>query len=571
MWQKFIPTWFTPFIQHPKTALPDLSAGLMMAILVIPQSLGYAMLAGLPPVMGLYSAIVPTLVYAYIGSSSVNALGPVAITAVMTGGALSAYSLGSVQYVQMAITLALMVGVILLVACALRLGWIMQFISRGVSAGFVSGAAVLVIISQLKHLIGLPVVGDNLITMLKNLHGVSTWIKPTTAILGVVLLALLIINRYRTNWLWGFLSGHAKDLAKQFFAVGCVVLLIVLHHVINWEHYDVAVLSALPHHLVAPQLPIINTRVITELLPSALLISLIAFVSSATVAGNIARTRKESFNHTQELKGLGLANIASSLFGGFAVTGGLSRTSLNIMLGAKSPLASVICAIGVLVIMVFFGAYMAGLPYALLSAVIISSMIAMVDTDTFKTSLSYDKTEALNFGASFVGCLLFGLNMGLIFGLLVSFAGIIYRSHRVHIAVVGQVEGSEHFRNVLRHKVRTFEGVLLLRIDENLYFGNTQSVKDKLNELIGKHPAHDIVIIMTAVNHLDLSAQEMLTTLNQELSLTQKRLHFSEIKGPVMDKLKHTPLLTQLGGQVFLSTNEAICHLTCQNRPKYND
>lgn len=537
-----------------------------MAILVIPQSLGYAMLAGLPPVMGLYSAIVPTLVYAYIGSSSVNALGPVAITAVMTAGALSSYSLGSLQYVQMAISLAFLVGVILVIASLLRLGWIMQFISRGVSAGFVSGAAVLVIIGQLKHLVGLPIVGDNLISMLKNLQGVSTWIKPNTAILGVILLALLIINRYRADWLWGFLSGHAKALAKQFFAVVCVVVLIVLHHKLNWSSLDVAVLSALPHHLVAPQLPLLNTRVIMELLPSALLISLIAFVSSATVAGNIARTRKQHFDNTQELKGLGFANVASSLFGGFPVTGGLSRTSLNIMLGAKSPLASIICAIGVLIIMVFFGAYMAGLPYALLSAVIMSSMIAMVDTDTFKTSLAYDKGEALNFGASFLGCLLFGLNMGLIFGLLVSFAGIIYRSHRVHIAVVGQVGNSEHFRNILRHQVRTFEGVLLMRIDENLYFGNAQSVKDKLNQLMSQHPAHDIVIIMTAVNHLDLSAQEMLTALNQELKNNQKRLHFSEIKGPVMDKLKDTPLLSQLGGQVFLSTSDAIQHLTQQNQ-----
>lgn len=561
MWQKLTPAWLPAFIKEPKTALPDLSAGLMMAILVIPQSLGYAMLAGLPPVMGLYSAIVPTLVYAYIGSSSVNALGPVAISAVMTAGALSSYSLGSVQYVQMAISLAFLVGVILLIASALRLGWIMQFISRGVSAGFVSGAGVLVIIGQLKHLIGLPITGDSLMAMMTNLKGTDIWIKPQTALLGIPLFILLLINRYRPNWLWGLLNAHHTTFAKQFFAVGCVVVLIVLHHRLDWLSYDIAVLNALPNQLFLPRLPALNTDILTELLPSALLISLIAFVSSATVAGNIARTRKEPFNHTQELKGLGFANVASSLFGGFAVTGGLSRTSLNIMLGAKSPLASVICAIGVLVIMVFFGTYLAGLPYALLSAIIMSSMIAMIDLDTFKHALRYDKGEAISFGASFFGCLFFGLNMGLIFGLLVSFATIIYRFHHVHIAVVGQVGDSEHFRNVLRHKVRTFDDILIIRIDENLYFGNAQSVKDKLTELINGHPACHIVIIMTAVNHLDLSAQEMLHALNQELKIKQKYLHFSEIKGPVMDKLKDTPLLHELSGQVFLSTTDAINHL----------
>ena len=562
MWQKLIPNWLIPFIEQPKTTLPDISAGLMMAILVIPQSLGYAMLAGLPPVMGLYSAIVPTLVYAYIGSSSVNALGPVAITAVMTAGALSSYDLGSPQYIQMAITLALLVGVILLMASLLKLGWIMQFISRGVSAGFVSGAACLVIISQLKHLIGLPISGDSLIGMIKSLAHVETWIKPYTALLGIVLFALLVINRYRPHYLWGILPKNAQSIAKQFFAVGCVVVLIVLHHRLDWGNFDIATLSALPQELFLPRLPVLNTHILVELLPSALLIALIAFVSSASVAGNIARIRKQHFDNTQELKGLGFANVASSLFGGFPVTGGLSRTSLNIMLGAKSPLASVICGCGVLIIMLFFGGYMAGLPYVLLSAIIMSSMIAMIDLDTLKTALAHDKGEAINFGASFLGCVFFGLNMGLIFGLFVSFAGIIYRSHRVHIAVVGQVGDSEHFRNVLRHEVRTFDDVLLIRIDENLYFGNAQSVKDKLYQLINQHTACNIVIIMTAVNHLDLSAQEMLARLNQELYQMGKKLHFSEIKGPVMDSLAHTCLLKELSGQTFFSTSNAIQHLT---------
>lgn len=562
MWQKLIPHWLPPFIHAPKTALPDINAGLMMAILVIPQSLGYAMLAGLPPVMGLYSAIVPTLVYAYVGSSSVNALGPVAITAVMTAGALSSYSLGSLQYAQMAITLAMLVGVILLIASVLRLGWIMQFISRGVSAGFVSGAAFLVIISQLKHLIGLPISGDNLIGMIKSLSGVDVWIKPYTALLGVVLFALLVINRYRPRYLWGLLPKSAQSLAKQGFGVICVAVLILLHHKLDWGSFGIATLSALPTQLSLPRLPILNVRIILELLPSALLIALIAFVSSASVAGNIARIRKQSFDNTQELKGLGFANVASSLFGGFPVTGGLSRTSLNIALGAKSPLASIICAIGILIIMLFFGDYIAGLPYVLLSAIIMSSMIAMIDLDTLKTALAHDKSEAISFGASFLGCVFFGLNIGLIFGLFVSFAGIIYRSHRVHIAVVGQVGDSEHFRNVTRHKVRTFDGILLIRIDENLYFGNAQSVKDRLHQLISQNSASDIVIMMTAVNHIDLSAQEMLATFNQELHQVDKRLHLTEIKGPVMDILKDTTLLNELSGKVFLSTTDALRYLT---------
>ena len=546
-----------PFAKHPKQALPEITVGLIMAVLVIPQSLGYAMLAGLPPVMGLYTAITPVMVYAYIGSSSVNAIGPVAITAVMTAGALSAYSVGSQQYVQMAMSLAFLVGVILLIAHLLRLGWIMQFISRGVSAGFISGAAVLTIISQLKHLIGLPIMGDTLITMLKNLHGTHITIKPATALLGSLLLALFLVNQYRSRWFWGWLPDRLALFAKQFFAVACVVTLISLHHIIDWSSHDITVLSALPKGLSTPHLPILSIKVLSELLPSALLIALIAFVSSATISGNFARVRKEPFDNARELKGLGLANLTSSLFGGFPVTGGLSRTSLNVMVGANSPLASVICAIGVLVIMLFFGDYLAGLPYTLLSAIIMSSMIAMIDVATFKKTLRSDRSETISFATSFIVCVFFGLNFGLVAGLLTSFAMMIYRSHHVHIAVVGQV-GTGHYRNVLRHEATTFDEILMLRIDENLYFGNSSIVKDRLTALIQKSPAHDILISLIGVNHLDLSAQEMLISLNSEIKTQNKRLHLCEIKGPVMDMLISTPVIDELSGHTFLSFGEGV-------------
>lgn len=280
--------------------------------------------------------------------------------------------------------------------------------------------------------------------------------------------------------------------------------------------------------------------IIITLLPSALLIALIAFISCASVAGNLARIRHEPLAPNHELKGLGLANIASSLFGGFAVSGGISRTSMNATLGANTPLSSMVCVMGVLMIALFLGQFITGLPYAVLSAVIITPAIAI----------------------TFVACVGFGLNIGLITGLLVSFALIIYRSHRVHMAVVGQVGGSEHFRNVHRHDVQTFDNMTLILIDESLYLDNVATVRTALDDICREYlTTRHIVIIMTAVNHVDLFAQEMLADFNRTLIMDDEQLHFTEIKEPVMDALMHTPVIITLSGQVFLSIGMAVSAL----------
>lgn len=556
LWQKLLPAWIFPFLRHPRSALTDIHAGLMMAVLVIPQSLGYATLAGLPPVMGLYTAIAPTLVYAYLGSSSVNAVGPVAITAIMTSGALSAYGLSSTQYAQMAITLALMVGVLLWVASWFRLGWIMQFVSRGVATGFISGAAVLIVLSQLKHLFGAPIIGDSLLSIANNLTHTAQWLHPTTALLGGVSFVLLMVNKYQPKWLWGCLPSRYMTFGKRFFIVICVLLGSLL---VKQLTLDTRTLGALPTHFPLPSLPILHFHVIAQLLPSALLIALIVFISSATIAGNFARLRQEPFSNNKELQALGLANIASGLFGGFAVAGGVSRTSLNVSIGANSPLASVICPLGVLVILLYLGEYLSHLPYAILAAIIASSVVSMVDITTFKNAWQHDKAEALNFATTFVVCVVFGLNAGLVAGLLMSFAGVIYRSHHAHVAVLGQIGNSDHFRNILRHSAKTFDNLILIRIDESLYFGNVATIKDKIHQIHASYPnATDMVLVMTAVNHVDLSAQEMLSALNKTLVDNQQRLHFSEIKGPVMDVLKQTTLFDELSGQTFLSTAIAV-------------
>ncbi|MGO2997421.1 MAG: SulP family inorganic anion transporter [Moraxellaceae bacterium] len=557
---RLIPTWLR---HYPLAALPtDLVAGLVVGILVIPQSLGYAVLAGLPPVYGLYSAIVPVLVYAWLGSSNVQAVGPVAITAIMTASGLLPYAeQGTEQYALMASLLALMVGALLWIAGRLRLGWIMQFISRGVSAGFVSGAAVLIFVSQLKYLMAIPITGSSLVGYLSTMQHYVGQLHPLTLLIGVIAFALLVANRYASQWVWRtWLSPSYAKWAERLFPLVLLVIAIILSIILHWGSLGVATIGRIPHGLPSFTLPhMADLQEALKLLPTAGLMALIVFVSSSSVASTYARLRGESFDANHELTGLGLANLSGGLFQSFAVAGGFSRTAINADSGAKTPLASLVTVLVMIAALIAFSNALAPLPYALLGATIMASIIGLIDIATLKSAWQRDRLDGASFLAAFVGVLIFGLNTGLVIGLMVSFASLIWQSSKPHVAIVGQLGGTGHFRNINRHDVVTFDNLVMLRIDESLFFGNSESVHRRILNAMQQYPAaQEIILIMAAVNHIDLTAQEMLSTLNKELALQNKRLHFSFIKGPVMDIIGQTPLISELSGQVYLSTLDAV-------------
>ena len=560
---RLIPAWLR---QYRLADLPtDVIAGLVVGVLVIPQSLGYAVLAGLPPVYGLYAAIVPVIVYAWLGASNVQAVGPVAITAIMTASSLYPYAeQGTEQYVLMASLLALMVGALLWIAGQLKLGWIMQFISRGVSAGFVSGAAVLIFVSQLKYLTDIPIAGSSLIDYLSSMQMYARQLHPLTLIIGVIAFALLVANRYGKKWVWqSWLSASYAKWAERLFPLILLIIAIMLSISMQWSELGVATIGNIPQGMPSftlPHIPDFNEAL--NLLPTAGLMALIAFVSSSSVASTYARLRGETFDANRELTGLGLANLSGGFFQSFAVAGGFSRTAINVDSGAKTPFASFVTVLVMIAALIAFGSALAPLPYALLGATIMASLIGLIDVSTLRSAWQRDRLDAASFIAAFVGVLMFGLNTGLVIGLMMSFASLIWQSSQPHMAIVGQLGGTGHFRNINRHDVQTFKNLLILRIDESLFFGNTESVHRRILQAIRQYPeAQEIILIMAAVNHIDLTAQEMLSTLNQELAMQDKRLHFSFIKGPVMDIIGHTPLIDELSGQVYLSTIEAVSEL----------
>lgn len=557
---RLIPTWLR---QYQLSALPtDVIAGLVVGVLVIPQSLGYAVLAGLPPVYGLYAAIVPVLVYAWIGSSNVQAVGPVAITAIMTASSLHPYANeGTQQYILMASLLSLMVGTMLWLAGRLKLGWIMQFISRGVSAGFISGAAVLIFVSQLKYLTGIPIAGNGLIGYLSSMQMYARQLHPLTLVIGIIAFTLLFANRYASKWVWrSWLSASYAKWAERLFPLILLALAIILSMSLHWTTHGVATIGTIPQGLPSFTLPYLpDFHEALNLLPSAGLMALIIFVSSSSVASNYARLRGETFDANRELTGLGLANMAGGFFQSFTIAGGFSRTAINADSGAKTPVASLVTVLVMIAALIAFGHLLAPLPYALLGATIMTSIIGLIDMATLRSAWQRDRLDAASFLAAFIGVLIFGLNTGLVIGLMVSFASLIWQSSKPHVAVVGQLAGTGHFRNINRHDVVTFSNLLMLRIDESLFFGNSESVHRSVIQATRQYPdAQEIILIMSAVNHIDLTGQEMLISLNQELLNQKKHLSFSFIKGPVMDIIEHTPVITHLSGQVYLSTMDAV-------------
>ncbi len=559
-----VPRWLTNY--HKPNLLPDIIAGLVVGVLVIPQSLGYAVLAGLPPEYGLYASIVPVVVYAWTDSSNVQAVGSVAITAIMTASGLAEYADKGVEvYVSMATLLAVMVGAVLWLAGKFRIGWIMQFISRGVSSGFVSAAAVLIFVSQLKYFTGIPISGNTLVQSLISLVQNVTQLHPLTLLLGSIGFLLLLANKYMSKWLWQswLTKSHAKWMGR-LFPLLLVVVFITASAWLGWADAGVRVIGEIPSGLPQFSLPYLPTMAeFIHLLPTAGLMALIAFVSSSSVSSFYARQRRETFNANNELKALGLANLFGGFFQSFPVAGGFSRTAINVDSGANTPLASLVTTFVMLASLLFLGDVLSPLPYALLGATIMVSILGLIDYQTFAHAWQVDKLDAISMGVTFLAVLAFGLNIGLVVGLLTSFACLIWQSSQPHIAVVGVLEGTEHFRNINRHDVQTFDNLLIMRVDESLFFGNSQSVHQQIRQAMKEdYQSTEIVLIMSAVNHIDLTAQEMLVNLNNEILANGNRLHYSEIKGPVMDVIGRTEVITELSGEVFLSTIEAVRRLS---------
>lgn len=566
---RLLPAWIT---RYPRQHLgSDLLAGLLVTILVLPQSLAYALLAGLPPQAGLYVSIFPVLAYAWFGSSMVQALGPVAITSIMTFSVLSPIAApGSPEYVVLAAVLALGSGLLLLACGLLRLGFLAQLLSRPVISGFISGSAVLIVFSQFKYLFGIHPADGHFLTILSALFN-EFQPGPTVWIAGAAL-ALLAFARLG---LAGLLGKIGLQAASTAFVVRLMPLLVVLGGTglvmagdLDHQH-GVAVVGSIVEGLPGFSFFLPGAGELRQLAVPILLMTLIGMVQNISMAQALAIKRRERIDANAELVGLGSANIVAAFYGGMPVGGGVSRSAVNVASGAQTPLASIVSAIAMLGIVAGAAPLFARLPLAVLAASIIVAAITMIDLRGLRQAWHYDRADGIAGFGTAAGVFLLGLEAGIALGILLSLATLVYRASTPHIAVIGRIPGSEHFRNIERHAVETIPDTLFLRIDESLFFANLGAVEARLAQELDKSPGlRDVVLIMSAVNRVDTTAMEVLTDLNRDLAGRDICLHLAEVKGPVQDRLTHAPLWQELSGQVFLAVNDAFEQLSRPRTPR---
>ncbi|WP_082735834.1 SulP family inorganic anion transporter [Polycladidibacter stylochi] len=543
----------------------DFIAAIIVTIMLIPQSLAYALLAGLPPQAGLYASMAPLLAYALFGTSRALAVGPVAVVSLMTAASIGALSLDSPQaYWGAALLLALLSGLFLLGLSLLRLGFLANFLSHPVISGFITASGLLIAASQLKHILGISAHGHTLVEVLHSLWQGLSDVNWTTAGLGFSALAFLFWVRKHFKPLLkrlGLSEGVAAAVTRAgpVFAVFATTLVTALF---SLEEQGVAIVGNVPNALPGFSLPAWDMELVQMLIGPAILISIIGFVESVSVAQTLAARKRQQIDPNQELLALGAANVGAAFTGGYPVTGGFARSIVNYDAGAATPAAGLFTAAGIGLATVFLVPLLYFLPKATLAATIIVAVLTLVDFSVLKRTWAYSKAD---FAAVLITILLTltrGVEEGVTAGLLVSIGLYLYRTSKPHIAVVGRVAGTEHFRNILRHNVETREDLISIRVDESLYFANARYLEDAVYDLATQSAATKHVVLMcSAVNFIDASALESLEALNHRLHDAGIMLHLTEIKGPVMDRLQKTELLDELSGQVFLSHHQAISSL----------
>lgn len=543
----------------------DLLAAIIVTIMLIPQSLAYAMLAGLPPEVGLYASILPLVAYAMFGTSRTLAVGPVAVVSLMTASAIGQVAgQGTAHYIAAAVLLALMSGLVLVAMGLFRLGFLANFLSHPVISGFITASGLLIAAGQLRHLLGIPGGGQTLPQILLGLieHGGRT--NVITFAIGGAVLAFLVFARTRLKALLirAGLSARPADMLTKAAPILAVAATVALSATLHLPARGVPVVGTIPQGLPVPGLPVIDMQTVRALALPAFLISIVGFVESVSVAQTLAARRRQRIDPNQELLGLGAANIASGLTSGYPVTGGFARSVVNFDAGAQTPAAGVFTAIGIALAALLLTPLLADLPQATLAATIIVAVLSLVDFKAMRRVWAYSRPDFAAMAATVVVTLLAGVELGIVAGVALSLILHLYRSSKPHMAVVGQVPGTEHYRNIHRHDVRICPEVLSIRVDESLYFANSRYLEDRVSALVAERPnLRHLVLMCSAINAIDASALESLEEINRRLTETGIGFHLSEVKGPVMDRLRGTELLQALNGRVFLSQHEAACVL----------
>ncbi len=546
---------YFPILSWLKTYSPsflkgDIAAGITVGIMLIPQGMAYAMIAGLPPVYGLYAALFPQIVYAIMGTSRQLAVGPVAMDSLLVAAGLGALSLTTnAEYIALASFLALFMGTIQLLLGGLKLGFLVNFLSKPVISGFTSAAAIIIALSQLNHLLGIDIPRSN---KLHELFFYLIELGPQTHLLSVLISGLGI----------SFLLIAKKHFPKLPGALLLVFLTTFIAAQNNWESLGVTLVKEVPEGLPSFVWPKASLSQVYELFPLALTLALIAFMEAISVAKAVEEKEKTNYlNPNQELIALGSANIVGGLFQAFPTTGGFSRTAVNHDAGAKTGVAALFSAAVVGLTLLFFTSFFYHLPTAVLGAIILVAVGKLIDLSYPKKLWKNNRSEFYVLLFTFSITLFVGIKEGILLGVFAALLYMVYQNTRPHIAVLGRIKNTHYFKNIDRfsNEVTTFPHVLILRFDGQLFFGNQRYFKQQLSHLIKQHPesVNHLVLAAAPINYIDASAMEMLSLLFEELKENGTNLYWTGLSGPIRDQFHNLGVLSRFNNLFVCSSLEA--------------
>lgn len=536
---------------YDKKNLPgDLSAGATVAVMLIPQSMAYAMLAGLPPIVGLYACLAPLLLYALFGTSRQLAIGPTAMDSLLVAAGVSTLATqGSAESLRMAVLLAGMVGLLQFAMGVLRLGALVTFLSRPVVSGFNSAAAIVIAASQLGPLLGVRTTPSaRLHELAFDLARVLGGMHLPTVVIAIASIALLLLLKRRSS--------------RIPSALAVVVLGTLVTWALRLDVHGVAIVGAVPSGLPRPSLPEVDLDAVRALLPTAATLALVSFMESITVGKAFARRNKYEIDANQELCAVGLANLGNAFTGGFPVAGGLSRSAVNAQAGARTPLASAITAVLIAATLLFFTPLFHFLPKAVLAAIVVVAVSGLVDWREPIRLWKVKRSDALLLGVTFVTTLFVGIQQGVAAGIVASLALFVIRSTRPHNAILGRLPGTTDYRNVKNYpEAEEIPCITIWRFDSSFYFANADFFRDQIDRLLvrGEPPMRALVLDASGINDIDASAEALLHDIHERLEAAGIRLYFANVKVPVLRVMERGGLVDAVGRErFFLSVHAAV-------------
>lgn len=539
----------------------DFLAGITVGVMLIPQGMAYALLAGLPPITGLYAALVPLLIYPVFGTSRELSVGPVALDSLLVASSISVMAkAGTETYLLLAVLVALMVGAVQFLLGAFRMGFLVNFLSHPVVSGFTSAAAFIIGFSQLKHLLRIDIPGSQQIhtILLHTFRNISD-IHLDSLLIGSACIALLLaLRRWRPNLPGALIVVVLSTLAVWFF---------------DWHENGVKIVGEVPQGLPRPVLPLFDLATIERLYPAVGTIALVSFMEAIAVSKKFAAQNRYKIDANQELMALGAANITAGLFGGYAISGSFSRTAVSVHAGARSGVASLFTALLIALTLMFLTPLFYYMPKAVLASIVIVAVISLIDHQEALRLYRVRRSDFTLLIFTFVITLLLGARYGMLLSILASLVLIIRRISQPHVALMGQIPGTDIVRNIRRApEAVLIEGLIIFRIDASLYFANVSYLKERIEESISerKDKIRAFIFDASSINEIDSSADIALQEIADAFASKGIALYFTNVKGPVRDMMKRSGLYDKLGEDHFFFSKKSAVRHYLRRHPQYS-